>query len=246
MAKKIQINKNRSFSEPQEEESIYETSIELPQDFGVIPSSGIVKREDGSLEVSHIRIHRVGLEFTGDVSEDEYEIFGQTLLQIDTAYQWIIGDYLAYGVENNYGMAKDFAERLGRSEATVNNWTYVSRQVRFSFRNENLSFKHHIAVAPLSPDEQAYWLEKAVIGNGEDGQNHKTWSVKKLREEIAATNGDALAQVDDTPSRAFQLIAGWQKNITQNQWKKFSLSERVAVKSALDQLLNDIDEWENA
>lgn len=77
MAKKIHINKNRSGET--ESASIYDSPIELPQDFGVIPTSGIVKREDGSLEVSNIRIHRVGLEFVNDISEEEYEVFGQTL-----------------------------------------------------------------------------------------------------------------------------------------------------------------------
>ena len=140
-------------------------------------------REDGSLELSNIRIHRIGLEFVGDVSEEEYEIFGQTLLQIDTAYQWIVGDYLAYGVKNNYGMAKDFAEALGRSEGTINNWVSVSRQVRFSRRRENLSFKHHVEVAALSSDEQEHWLHQA----SENG-----WSAARLNKEI---NGATSSKV---------------------------------------------------
>ena len=188
MAKKIQINKRDGANEG----SIYDNPIDLPYDFGIVHSPGIVKRDDGSLEVSNIRIHRVGLEFVGTVSEEEYEIFGQTLLQIDTAYQWIVGDYLAYGVENNYGMAKDFAEKLDRSEGTINNWTSISRLVTFSRRRENLSFKHHVEVAPFSPEQQDYWLSLAENGNSKEGDEHKIWSVKRLREEIAKAQGEEL------------------------------------------------------
>jgi len=178
--KKIDIRK-RDTQEAEQPVSIYDSPIELPADFGISPTSGIVQREDGALEVSNIRIHRVGLEFTGAVTEEEYEVFGQTLLQIETAYQWIVGDYLAYGVDNNYGMAKEFAEQLGRDPATVNNWTSVCRNVTFSLRRENLSFKHHVIVSPLDEDDQVYWLEQA----SEHG-----WSSAKLQKMIAEANGE--------------------------------------------------------
>lgn len=188
MAKKIQINKRGGADEG----SIYDSPIDLPDDFGIVNSPGIVKRDDGSLEVSNIRIHRVGLEFVGTVSEDEYEIFGQTLLQIDTAYQWIIGDYLAYGVENNYGMAIEFGEKLGRNPKTISNWVSICRQVTFSHRWEDLSFRHHETVASFSSEQQDYWLGLAENGNGKEGDEHKIWSVKRLREEIAKAQGEEL------------------------------------------------------
>lgn len=243
MAKKIQINKNRSGAEAQPEASIYDSTIDLPQDFGVIPTSGIVQHEDGSLEVSNIRIHRVGLEFVGEVDEEEYEIFGQTLLQIDTAYQWIVGDYLAYGVENNYGMAKDFAEKLGKSEQTITNWVYVSRHIEFYRRRENLSHGHHDAVAGLSNDEQKYWLDLAEKGNGKQGKEQKIWSVKKLRDEISKTR-DTLEV--DKPSPATRLLERWQKMVNPKKWKKLSPTERTKLKTALEKMLDDIDTWENS
>lgn len=201
MAKKIQINKRGGADEG----SIYDSPIDLPDDFGIVNSPGIVKRDDGSLEVSNIRIHRVGLEFVGTVSEDEYEIFGQTLLQIDTAYQWIVGDYLAYGVENNYGMAKHFADQLERDEATIHDWTYVCRQVRFSERSENLSFAHHKVVAKLPINEQEYWLDLAENGNGKAGDEHKIWSVKRLRDEIAKAQGQELESAN--PVAVYERLA---------------------------------------
>jgi len=201
MAKKIQINKRGNVDEG----SIYDNPIDLPDDFGIVNSPGIVKRDDGSLEVSNIRIHRVGLEFVGTISEEEYEIFGQTLLQIDSAYQWIIGDYLAYGVNSNYGMAQQFGELLGKSDKTIRNWVYIARNVELSRRRDNLSFRHHENVASLSDEQQDYWLGLAENGNGKEGDEHKIWSVKRLREEIAKAQGEELES--SNPVAVYERLA---------------------------------------
>lgn len=243
MAKKIQINKNRSGAQSNIETSIYENSIELPQDFGVIPTSGIVQHEDGSLEVSNIRIHRVGLEFIGEVDEEEYEIFGQTLLQIDTAYQWIIGDYLAYGVNSNYGLAQQFGELLGKSDKTIRNWVYVARNVELSRRRDNLTFGHHENVAGFTQEQQEYWLNLAEEGNGKLGKEHKVWSVKKLRDEIAMAHGSLDV---NRQSPANRLLERWQKTVSLKKWKKLSPTERTKLRTALEKMLEDIDVWENS
>ena len=239
MAKKIQINKR----DGADEGSIYNSPIDLPDDFGIVASPGIVKRDDGSLEVSNIRIHRVGLEFVGTVSEDEYEIFGQTLLQIDTAYQWIVGDYLAYGVENNYGMAKDFAEKLGKSEQTITNWVYVSRHIEFYRRRENLSHGHHDAVAGLSNNEQENWLDLAVNGNGKDGDEHKIWSVKRLRDEIAKAQGEELES--SNPIAVYERLAdqfdnGLNKLLVQYKKAK-TQQDKDNIRHVLENLVDGVN-----
>ena len=252
--KKIEIKKRGVFDDAPPQ-SLYDESddpMELPDDFGVISPSGIVKREDGSLEVSHIRIHRVGLEFVGDVSEEEFEVFGQTLLQIDTAYQWIIGDYLAYGVDNNYGKVSELAEVLGKSEQTVTNWVYVSRHVEFYRRRENLSHGHHEVVSGLSENEQAQWLEAAEHGNGQEGNAHKIWSVKQLRMEIAKARGDVLPELQSEPvhkrmaSRISddiaQTLAYYRKAKTEQDktvWKDVLQTHLKQLQQVLEEIENE-------
>lgn len=204
MAKKIQINKNRS-GQAEEDASLYNDTLELPDDFGRPPSPGIIKADDGSLQVKNIRISSIGLDFVGDVTEEEYEIFGQTLLQIDTAYQWIVGDYLVYGTEKKYGKATEFAELLGKSPQTVWNWASVAKSIETSRRREVLSFGHHEVITGLSVEEQDYWLSQAEFGNGEDGKAHKVWSVKRLRTEIARSQGDE--PTTEAPMTPYQRIA---------------------------------------
>ena len=52
----------------------------------------------------------------------------------------------------------------------------VARQIKLSWRHDNLSFEHHTAAARLdTPEERRDWLDKAEAGN---------WSVARLRKEI--------------------------------------------------------------
>jgi len=53
----------------------------------------------------------------------------------------------------------------GLSRGTVANCKSIAEAVELSCRDERLSFKHHAAVAPLPPDDQKRWLQKAVDDN---------------------------------------------------------------------------------
>lgn len=228
--------------------SAYSGDLKLEPDFfndiaNSKPPSGIIKQDDGSLTISNIRIHRTGLEFVDSVSEEEYAIFGETLLQIETAYQWIVGDYLAYGVNNNYGMAKSFGERLGRDASTIRDWTYVCNQVELSYRYDNLSFKHHRFVAPLDKNEQQYWLEQASTNN---------WSANRLRNEIAKAQGEALPPSTNEPAykrwaeqsedRAMKALANFRKEKdgrVRNAWKRFAESEIERWQRIVEEMGNE-------
>jgi hypothetical protein len=59
---------------------------------------------------------------------------------------------------------------------TLRNFVYVAENVRLSLRNDNLSWDHHRAVAPLEPKDQSQFLLEA---------EQQQWSVKKLRAQVA-------------------------------------------------------------
>jgi len=214
--------------------------------------SPIVRSEDGAIELSNIRIHRIGLDFVGEVTEEEYETFGEMILQFDTAYQWIVGDYLAYGVDNNYGLAKKFAERLDRDPTTVHDWTYVCGQVTFSERSENLSFGHHKVVAKMNAEDRAYWLKRAEEGNGKQGDAHKVWSKRRLEKEIAEASGEALPSKRTSPAykrwaeqsqdRAAKALSQFKKTNdgrTRNAWKRFAEAEAQRWQTVLEEMDNE-------
>lgn len=102
------------------------------------------------------------------------------LIERATQIQFAIGDWIAYG-EMHYG--EQYAQALSETDydyGTLRNFKYVASNVPLSLRNDNLSFDHHRAVAPLEPDEQAEWLAKAE-------QGHLT--AKQLREQVGAEHG---------------------------------------------------------
>lgn len=167
----------------QSHNSIYdENELSLPTDFFEVEDEprGLVVHEGGDIEVNHITATSIGLLISEGVTEEEWEIFGDTLVRFHTSYQWLVGDFLIYGEDHHYGRVREFGDRLGVKGATVSNWKSVCRAIEPSRRREELTFTHHTEVAGLPTEMQERWLEKAY-------NNGKLYSVKRLRREI---NGD--------------------------------------------------------
>jgi hypothetical protein len=117
-----------------------------------------------------------GLTLPDILNLDQWKAIGIKLCTIDTAMQWAIGDWWAYG-HHTYGKRKAFAtaKELPYQFGSLMNLGSVARSVKTSLRNEALTYSHHVAVAALESEDQKKWLTKAVKGK---------WSVNKLRELI--------------------------------------------------------------
>jgi hypothetical protein len=128
-----------------------------------------------------------GLVLPDSLSVDQWNEVGIKLCAIDTGLQWAIGDWWAYG-HHTYGERKAAmrGKKLNYEFGSLMNLGRVARGVTSSFRNEALSFSHHVAVAALEPEHQKRLLAQAL---------DRKWSVSKLREMIAARHG--RAQLDD-------------------------------------------------
>jgi hypothetical protein len=128
--------------------------------------------------VESFQLMKSGLAANGSPSITEWLQVGKALKEAHGATQWWIGDWLNYG-ERAYGEAYTQAiNELGLSYGHLANLKYCANRIGISLRNENLSWNHHKIVAPLEPDEQEYWLQKAAEGNS------KPWSVATLRAAI--------------------------------------------------------------
>lgn len=129
----------------------------------------------GKKPLKSCQLTRNGLVVTDSMSMAEWLDVGTALRNCQGAVQWWIGDWLNYG-ERAYG--EKYARALEETEydyQTLRNYKYVSSQVELSLRKDNLSWNHHLIIAPLEPDEQRSWLEQAEK-NG--------WSVASLRAAI--------------------------------------------------------------
>ena len=97
---------------------------------------------------------------------------GKVLGEIEDAVQFWIGDYLNDG-EKAYG--EKYAQAVDVKQARAwANYAWVARSVPKSLRKD-ISYKHHEAVAPLDPKDQAKWLTDAVDNK---------WPVSELRTRI--------------------------------------------------------------
>ena len=143
------------------------------EDYVSLPQSGMpIERT-----LPHgVEISATGLVLPDSLSIEQWNEVGTKLCAVDTAMQWAIGDWWAYG-HHTYGerKASAVAKKLPYEFGSLMNLGRVARRVTSSFRNEVLSFGHHVAVAALEPEDQKKWLARAV---------DREWPLSKLRQFV--------------------------------------------------------------
>ncbi len=133
------------------------------------------------LQLSGFRLTKTGLIAENDPCFEEWQALGPTLNHIGGAVHWWIGDWLNFG-EHKWG--EKYVQAVGETGfdyITLANDAWVANKIEFSRRRENLSWGHHCEVAARKPEEQDYWLDRAL--QGDDG---KPWSIRELRRMIKA------------------------------------------------------------
>jgi hypothetical protein len=89
----------------------------------------------------------------------EWVTAGRRLGEITRCNQWWIGDWLCYGVAR-WGEKYVGASRITAYDvSSLRNMAWVAARFTPSRRRDNLSWSHHVAVAPLEPKAQDYWLD---------------------------------------------------------------------------------------
>ena len=109
---------------------------------------------------------RTGIEFTDEMTFDEWNDLGKKITPIGKSIGFIIGDWINDG-EGRYGEKYDEAiASTGLAVQTLRNYAWVARRVEMSVRTDNLDFTHHQVVAKLkSNEEKDHWLKMAVKHN---------------------------------------------------------------------------------
>jgi hypothetical protein len=92
----------------------------------------------------------------------EWSRAGHQLGVMDRCSPWWIGDWIRYG-NATFGEKYSRAAKItGYDPQTLMNRVYVASRFEISRRRENLSWSHHDQVAALPPDQQEYWLDRAI------------------------------------------------------------------------------------
>lgn len=137
--------------------------------------NALALRDDGSMQIGGVSFEATRLTVANDITKEEWEAIGETLLFMGKGAQWWIGDWLNYGDRVWSKTYSEVAEKTGYSAKTLREYVYVASKVDMSIRMDKLTFGHHQLVAGLPPVRQQFWLIKAADND---------WSISQLRDAI--------------------------------------------------------------
>ena len=98
-----------------------------------------------------------------ETSRGPSKSMGETLIRIDSAIQWWIGDWLNAG-ERIYGeMYAQALDETGASDETLRQYKWVAGKIEMCTRVHNVSWAVHRAIAALPKEKHAEAIELAAI-----------------------------------------------------------------------------------
>jgi len=151
------------------------------------------------------------LTIVADLLFEEWTRLGETLKVVHHASLFWLGDWLTYG-EQQYGEMYAQAVDVTDYEAgTLRNAKWVASRIELSRRRDNLSWSHHQEVAPLEPDEQDEWMDRA-----EQGEDGRVWTVRRLRAEIQQQRSEREGHESKTKATIFVETEGNRVKVSLN------------------------------
>ena len=123
----------------------------------------------------------VGWQFEPTMTQEQWIEQGRHLARLETARQWILGDWWNAGVQ--WGEGEAVCEELGIKYQYAADCGWVAATLPFSLRKEILTFSHHKEVCtiddPLVQDRFLAWALEPVDSTG------KPRSIRALRQAVA-------------------------------------------------------------
>lgn len=110
--------------------------------------------QDGNLIIDTFQLTPTGLLASQSPTQDAWNDLGNLLFRLEGSIQWLIGDWLNFGIDLQYGDIPRIAEILGRDDKTLHNYKQVCDNIEFARRRADLTFGHHDVVRALDPDAQ--------------------------------------------------------------------------------------------
>jgi hypothetical protein len=127
-------------------------------------------------------ISKVAWVAPSDLGQADWLATGRRLGAIGRCSQWWIGDWIRFGTARWGERYSEAAKVTGYDVASLRNMAWVASQFDLSLRSDKLSWSHHVLLAPLSAEEQRFWIERAA---------EERLSVSDLRLELR-TRGRAV------------------------------------------------------
>ena len=141
------------------------TSVGRPGRSGMTAVSPPTTVDSGSRPAQRRRpsnISAVAWTPKADIGYRDWIVEGRRIGAMGRASPWWVGDWLVYG-EARWGERYTEAARItGYDKKTLRNLRYVASRFDLSLRRDNPTWTHHMLLAALEPDEQKYWLDRAL------------------------------------------------------------------------------------
>lgn len=169
--------------------------------------------QDGTISIHGFSLSPVGLLAPESFDRDQWQQIGDLLWRLEGSIQWLLGDWLVYGEDLQYGDVKKIADTLEKDYKTLRNYMTVSRRVELSRRRDNLSWGHHAEITKYDAD-----LQEQCLAYAEQSRMSRADFRKFLREQVdGITAPPALtASNNDDPMILFrEAMAISKKDITQ-------------------------------
>ena len=169
---------------------------------------------------------------------EEWQSVGEMLKLIDGAVMWWLGDWLAFG-ERKYG--EMYAQALGATEykyQALADAVWVSNNVEFSVRTENLTWSHHKYVAALwcydAEGTNSLWAMRQAVApaEAEGGAAHSL--AEKGLIDVAYCGGDYGDS--DTCLWGKPIDSGW--SCGNGRWHRFD--KRLSIEFAKECVLTTL------
>lgn len=147
--------------------------------------------EDSLIRTGNINLTPVGLTIVDAIPYEEWIDLMKTLVRLETAFQFAIGDALIYG-ETQYGEKYSQAmDATGLSYQSLANMVWVSKHVPIPNRVSDLSWTHHRVIASVEQQDQRPMLEWARDKklSAADLHQHISGKPPRRKEHIALPEG---------------------------------------------------------
>lgn len=150
------------------------------------------------IQTPNVTLTEIGLTITGEMQYDEWVDLMRTLVRLETAFQFAIGDALIFG-EARYGEKYSQAmDATGLSYQSLANMVWVAKKVPIGNRKSDLSWTHHRAVASVDQCDQSGLLDMAKTNgmSAVDLHHHVSGKPTRAREIVSVPSGITIAEAE--------------------------------------------------
>lgn len=135
--------------------------VQVPVEVPVEVTRPVATDTDGVTWVGNIGMSPTGLILPEEITQQEWYDFFDVIRNIKRSWQFIIGDWFAYGADKFKFTYEQIATWTGYKPTTVEAFASTCRNVP-RFTRVNLSFAHHRAVSRLPAEKQLSALQEAL------------------------------------------------------------------------------------